>query len=72
MVALVSPAVSSSSVLLNSYVNTQTKQEVTNDNGNKTATIDTTIYKTVFYQYANGTVSTHNVSSSSRIINLLV
>ena len=72
MVALVSPAVSSSSVLLNSYVNTQTKQEVTTDNGNKTATIDTVIYRTVFYQYANGTVSTHNVSSSSRTINLLV
>jgi len=52
VVALVSPAVSSSSVLLNSYVNTQTKQEVTNDNGNKTATIDTVIYRTVFYQYA--------------------
>ena len=72
MVALVSPAVSSSSVLLNSYVNTQTKQEVTNDNSNKTATIDTVIYRTVFYHYANGTVSTHNVSSSSKTINILV
>ena len=72
MVALVAPAASSSSVLLNSYVNTQTKQEVNNDNGNKTATIDTVIFRTVYYQYANGSVSTHNVSSSSRTINLLV
>jgi hypothetical protein len=72
VVALVSPSVSSSSVLLNSYVNTQTKQEVTNDNGNKTATIDTTIYRTVFYQYANGLVSVRNVSGSSQTVDILV
>jgi hypothetical protein len=72
MVALVSPAVSSSSVLLNSYVDTQTRQTGAKDLGNGMETIDTTIYRTVYYQYANGVVSVRNVSSSSQTVNLTV
>jgi len=68
MVGPVSPV---SNMLLSSYVNTETRTSIVNSGGD-TGRIDSTVFKTVYYQYDHGTISVRNVSSSSQIINLLV
>ncbi len=68
MVGPVSPI---SNMLLSSYVNTETRTSVVNSGGD-TGRIDSTVFRTVYYQYDHGTISVRNVSSSSQIINLLV
>jgi hypothetical protein len=68
MVGPVSPV---SNMLLSSYVNTETRTSVVNSGGD-TGRIDSTVFRTVYYQYDHGTISVRNVSSSSQIINLLV
>lgn len=69
MVGPVSPV---SNMLLSSYVDTQTRHNVVNDTTSGTSRIDTTVFRTVYYQYDHGTVSVRNVSSSSQTINILV
>lgn len=68
MVGPVSPV---SNMLLSSYVNTETRTSVVN-NGGDTGRIDSTVFRTVYYQYDHGTISVRNVSSSSQTINILV
>ena len=68
MVGPVSPV---SNMLLSSYVNTETHTSVVNSGGD-TGRIDTTVFRTVYYQYDHGTLSVRNVSSSSQTINILV
>ena len=68
MVGPVSPI---SNMLLNSYVNTETRTSVINTGGD-TGRIDTTIFRTVYYQYDHGTISVRNVSSSSQILDVSV
>ena len=68
MVGPISPV---SNMLLSSYVNTATRTSVVNSGGD-TGRIDSTVFRTVYYQYDHGTISVRNVSSSSQIINLLV
>ena len=68
MVGPVSPV---SNMLLRSYVNTETRTSVINTGGD-TGRIDSTVFRTVYYQYDHGTISVRNVSSSSQTINLLV
>jgi len=68
MVGPVSPV---SNMLLSSYVNTETRTSVVNSGGD-TGRIDSTVFRTVYYQYDHGTISVRNVSSSSQIINILV
>jgi len=68
---MVGPVSAISSALLSSYVNTETRTSFVN-NGRDTGRIDTTVFRTVYYQYDHGTLSVRNVSSSSQIINLLV
>ncbi len=68
MVGPISPV---SNMLLSSYVNTETRTSVVNSGGD-TGRIDSTVFRTVYYQYDHGTISVRNVSSSSQIINLLV
>jgi len=68
MVGPVSPV---SNMLLSSYVNTETRTSIVNSGGD-TGRIDSTVFRTVYYQYDHGTISVRNVSSSSQIINLLV
>ena len=69
MVGPVSPV---SNMLLSSYVDTQTRHNVVSDPAGGTNRIDTTVFRTVFYEYDHGTVSVRNVSSSSQILNILV
>jgi hypothetical protein len=68
MVGPVSPV---SNMLLSSYVNTETRTSVVNSGGD-TGRIDSTVFRTVYYQYDHGTISVRNVSSSSQTINILV
>jgi len=68
MVGPVSPV---SNMLLSSYVNTETRTSVVNSGGD-TGRVDSTVFRTVYYQYDHGTISVRNVSSSSQIINILV
>ena len=68
---MVGPVSSVSNMLLSSYVNTETRTSVVNSGGD-TGRIDSTVFRTVYYQYDHGTISVRNVSSSSQIINLLV
>lgn len=69
---MVGPVAPVSNMLLSSYVDTQTRHNVVNDAAGGTSRIDTTVFKTVYYQYDHGTVSVRNVSSSSQTINILV
>jgi hypothetical protein len=69
MVGPVSPI---SNMLLNSYVDTQTRHNVVSDTTGGTNRIDTTVFKTVYYQYDHGTISVRNVSSSSQTVNISV
>ena len=69
---MVGPVSAISSTLLNSYVDTQTRHNVVTDPTGGTNRIDTTVFKTVYYQYDHGTISVHNVSSSSQTINISV
>jgi len=69
MVGPVSPI---SNMLLSSYVDTQTRHNVVSDPTGGTNRIDTTVFRTVYYEYDHGTVSVRNVSGSSQIINLSV
>ena len=69
MVGPVSPI---SNMLLSSYVDTQTRHNVVSDPAGGTNRIDTTVFRTVYYQYDHGTVSVRNVSSSSQTLNILV
>ena len=69
MVGPVSPI---SNMLLSSYVDTQTRHNVVSDPTGGTNRIDTTVFRTVYYQYDHGTVSVKNVSSSSQNLNLVV
>ena len=68
---MVGPVSSVSNMLLSSYVNTETRTSVVNSGGD-TGRIDSTVFRTVYYQYDHGTISVRNVSSSSQIINILV
>jgi len=68
---MVGPVAPVSNMLLSSYVNTETRTSVVNSGGD-TGRIDSTVFRTVYYQYDHGTISVRNVSSSSQIINLLV
>ena len=68
---MVGPVAPVSNMLLSSYVNTDTRTSVVNSGGD-TGRIDSTVFRTVYYQYDHGTISVRNVSSSSQIINLLV
>jgi len=69
MVGPVSPI---SNMLLSSYVDTQTRHNVVSDPAGGTNRIDTTVFRTVYYQYDHGTISVRNVSSSSQTLNILV
>jgi hypothetical protein len=69
MVGPVSPV---SNVLLSSYVDTQTKYNIITDPAGGTKRIDTTVFRTVYYEYSHGTVSVKNVSSSSQNLNMVV
>lgn len=69
---MVGPVSAISSALLNSYVDTQTRHNVVTDPTGGTNRIDTTVFKTVYYQYDHGTISVRNVSSSSQTINISV
>jgi len=69
MVGPVSPI---SNMLLSSYVDTQTRHNVISDPTGGTNRIDTTVFRTVYYEYNHGTVSVKNVSSLSQTINLSV
>ena len=69
---MVGPVSAISSTLLNSYVDTQTRHNVVTDPTGGTNRIDTTVFRTVYYEYNHGTVSVRNVSGSSQIINLSV
>ena len=68
MVGPVSPI---ANMLLSSYVNTGARTSVVNSGGD-TGRIDTTVFRTVYYQYDHGTISVRNVSSSSQTINILI
>ena len=68
---MVGPVAPVSNMLLSSYVNTETRTSVINTGGD-TGRIDSTVFRTVYYQYDHGTISVRNVSSSSQTINLLV
>jgi len=68
---MVGPVAPVSNMLLSSYVNTETRTSVVNSGGD-TGRIDSTVFRTVYYQYDHGTISVRHVSSSSQIINLLV
>ena len=68
---MVGPVLPVSNMLLSSYVNTETRTSVVNTGGD-TGRIDSTVFRTVYYQYDHGTISVRNVSSSSQTINLLV
>jgi len=68
---MVGPVSLVSNMLLSSYVNTETRTSVVNTGGD-TGRIDSTVFRTVYYQYDHGTISVRNVSSSSQTINLLV
>lgn len=68
---MVGPVSSVSNMLLSSYVNTETRTSVVNSGGD-TGRIDSTVFRTVYYQYDHGTISVRNVSSSSQTINILV
>jgi len=69
MVGPVSPV---SNMLLSSYIDTQTRHNVVSDPSGGTSRIDTTVLRTVYYEYNHGTVSVRNVSSSSQNLNLAV
>ena len=69
---MVGPGSPVSNMLLSSYVDTQTKHNIVNDPAGGTKRIDTTVFRTVYYEYDHGTVSVRNVSSSSQVLNLLV
>ena len=66
---MVGPVSAISNTLLNSYVDTQTKHNIVTDPAGGTKRIDTTVFRTVYYQHDHGTLS---VSSSSQILNILV
>jgi hypothetical protein len=69
MVGPVSPV---SNMLISSYVDTQTRHNVVSDPTGGTNRIDTTVFRTVYYEYNHGTVSVRDVSSSSQTINLSI
>jgi hypothetical protein len=69
---MVGPVSAVSNMLLSSYVDTQTRHNVVSDPAGGTNRIDTTVFRTVYYEYSHGTVSVRNVSSSSQTINLSV
>ena len=69
---MVGPVSAISNALLNSYVDTQTKHNIVTDPAGGTKRIDTTVFRTVYYQHDHGTLSVKNVSSSSQILNILV
>ena len=69
MVGPVSPI---SNMLLSSYIDTQTRHNVVSDPSGGTSRIDTTVFRTVYYEYNYGTVSVKIVSLSSQNLNLAV
>ena len=69
---MVGPVLPISNMLLSSYVDTQTQHNVVSDPTGGTNRIDTTVFRTVYYEYNHGTVSVRDVSSSSQTINLSV